>query len=803
MPLKKLMFKPGVNRENTRYTNEGGYYESDKVRFRQGTPEKIGGWVRISADFFLGICRSLWTWVTLTAQRLTGVGTNLKFYINTVNGTFYDITPIRYTSTLTNPLQTATSTNSGGYTTITVTDANLDADGNTFVDGDYVTLYGSAGNITVGGVTITSGSEYQITVVTTTTYTIEVLGTASSSTTGGGTVYAAYQLNIGPAIQVANTGWDAGGWGLGGWGVGEDTTDSLRVWIQGNWGQDLLFGPSGNQLYYWNATIGYNNSLITYGASTPCIIVTTIDFLTNTAIQLTTTGNLPAPLIPGKTYYTRRKDDNESWLCLDTTIVSMTATCSGAGTNTLNVTSVESGTLVAGMTVYYISGGISTSLGTLTLTGTGTGGTGTYTVSAGASVASTDMYASTLINTTTAASGSSYISSRGVPVSSLSTAVSVPDYQNYFLISDQSNYVIVFGTNDYFSTTLDPMLVRWSTFNSYSDWTLSDTGTAGSKRLSHGSKIITAMQSRQEIVIWTDSSLYSMQLSGSTWGFQLLADNISIAGLNAAALASGVIYWMGVDKFYKYDGRVQTLNCDLRQYIFERVNKGQFEQVFASTNEGFNEIWWFYCDKTSETPNQITDYVIYNYLEDIWYYGTMGRTAWLDSGLNQYPIAATYSQNLVEHENGVDDATDEQAVAIDSYILTSEFDIDDGNNFGFVWRVVPDMKFSGSTPGTNPYVTMTLLPMQNSGSGYNQPTSVGGSSYGYVTSPKYGTSTTEGGSLQTISVDGKSYQIDTFTGQIYTRVRGRQMALSVRSNEKGVQWQLGAPRIDIRQDGRR
>jgi hypothetical protein len=378
--------------------------------------------------------------------------------------------------------------------------------------------------------------------------------------------------------------------------------------------------------------------------------------------------------------------------------------------------------------------------------------------------------------------------------------VDVPTYQNYFLVSDQSNYVIVFGTNDYFSTILDPMLVRWSTFNSYSDWTLSDTGTAGSKRLSHGSKIITAMQSRQEIVIWTDSSLYSMQLSGSTWLFQLLGDNISIASLNAAALASGVIYWMGVDKFYKYDGRVQALNCDLRQWVFETINKDQFQQVFASTNEGFNEIWWFYCDGDS---TQITNYVIYNYAEDIWYYGTMGRTAWLDSGLNQYPIAATYSQNLVEHENGVDDATDEQAVAIDSYILTSEFDIDDGNNFGFVWRVVPDMKFSGSTPGTNPYVTMTLLPMQNSGSGYNQPTSVGGSSYGYVTSPKYGTSKTEGGSLQTISVDGKSYQIDTFTGQIYTRVRGRQMALSVRSNEKGVQWQLGAPRIDIRQDGRR
>ena len=788
MPLKKLQFKPGVNRENTRYTNEGGYYESDKIRFRQGTPEKIGGWIRTSAQTFLGICRSLWTWVTLTSQKLTAVGTNLKFYVNTVAGSYYDITPIRDNETLTNPFTTNVTT--GTANKILVTDADHGA-----INGDYVEFFFSTSasyTLPAPNAAITISGQYQIEFIDINSYYITVNANASSAVSNlGGTVYAVYQLNTGPAVQVANQGWGAGGWGLGYWGVGEETTDSLRVWVQSNWGQDLLFGPSGGGLYYWNATIGYNNSLITYGASTPCIIVTTIDFLTNTAIELTTTGNLPAPLVPGKTYYTRRKDDDESWLCLDTTIVSMTATCSGAGTNTLNVTSVESGTLVAGMTVYYISSGTSTSLGTLTLTGTGTGGTGTYTVSAGASVASTDMYASTLINTTTAASGSSYISSRGIAVSSLSTAVSVPTYQNYFLISDQSNYVIVFGTNDYFSTTLDPMLIRWSTFNSYSDWTLSDTGTAGSKRLSHGSQIITAMQSRQEIVIWTDSSLYSMQLSGSTWLFQLLADNISIAGINAAALASGVIYWMGVDKFYKYDGRVQALNCDLRQWVFETINKDQFQQVFASTNEGFNEIWWFYCDGES---TQVTNYVIYNYVEDVWYYGTMGRTAWLDSGLNQYPLAATYSQNLVWHENGVDDCTDStEGVAIDSYILTSEFDIDDGNNFGFVWRVVPDMKFSGSTPGTNPYVTMTLLPMQNSGSGYNQPTSVGGSSYAYVTSP----------GNQTISVDGKNYIIEQFTGQIYTRVRGRQMALSVRSNEKGVQWQLGAPRIDIRQDGRR
>jgi hypothetical protein len=291
------------------------------------------------------------------------------------------------------------------------------------------------------------------------------------------------------------------------------------------------------------------------------------------------------------------------------------------------------------------------------------------------------------------------------------------------------------------------------------------------------------MQSRQEIVVLTDSSVYSLQYLGPpyVWGSQLIGDNISIAGPNATALASGVMYWMGVDKFYKYDGRIQTLSCDLWQYVFENINKNQFDQVFASTNEGFNEVWWFYCSLNS---NVVDQYVVYNYLENIWYYGTMGRTAWIDSGLNDYPIAATYSRNLVWHENGVDDCTDSiTGVPIDSYILSSEFDIDDGHNFGFVWRMLPDLKFNGSTAAA-PQVTMTLYPMQNSGSGYNSPLSVGGNAY--ATSTRTST-----------------YPIEAFTGQIYTRVRGRQMAFKIAGNQLGLQWQLGAPRIDIRNDGRR
>jgi hypothetical protein len=722
MPLKKLQFKPGVNRENTRYTNEGGYFESDKIRFRQGTPEKIGGWMAISTSTFLGVCRSLWTWITLAFQKLTGVGTNLKFYIEN-QGVYYDITPIRYTSTLVDKLTTNTATNSGGYTTVTVADVNLDPDGRSFVDGDYVTLYGSAGNITVGGVTITPGSEYQITLVTTTSYTIQVLGTATSNTTGGGTIYAVYQINVGSATVVPVTGWGAGTWGSGTWGYGTSSNTTLRLWNQQNvFQQNLLYGPRGKPLYWWTPDIGYTASSVTITSpAVPAVVTSTIALDDYTPITLTTNGYLPAPLIPGNTYYVKSSTG---------TTFNLSLTAGGAA-----------------------------------------------------------------INTTVAGSGTQYLSPRGVLLSSLYGATSVPLYQNWFLVSDINEFTIVFGTNSALGTELNPMLVRWSDSGSVTDWYPTVTNQSREIILSHGSEIITAVQSRQEIVIFTDSSLYSMQYVNlpDVWQFQLLGDNISIIGPNAATIASGALYWMGVDKFYRYDGRITTLRCDLRQFVFENLNKTQAGQVFCSTNEGFNEIWWFYCIGSSTT---ITNYVVYNYAEDVWYYGTMGRTAWIDSGLNDYPLAATYIPNLVEHEKGLDDLSTSTAAPIEAYILSSEFDIDDGDRFGFVWRVVPDITFQNSVvspTGANPAVTMTLLPMQNSGSGYNDPTSVGGQSYAAVSSP----------GNQTVTAGGKSYSIEQFTGQIYTRVRGRQMAFSVWSNQVGTTWQLGSPRMDIRQDGRR
>jgi len=628
MALKKLTLKAGVNQENTRYTNENGWWETNKMRFRQGTPEKIGGWQRISAYTFQGVCRSLWNWITLGGLNLVGVGTNLKFYIER-GGIYNDITPIRATSTINNNPFVATNSSS----TITVTDT---AHGG--VTGDFVTFSGAVG--LGGNITATVlNAEYQITVTGSDTYTFTASATAnatdaSGSPGGGASVVAAYQINVGPAYAVPLVGWGAGSWGSGTWGTGGSSSSSLRIWNQQNFGQDLIFGPRGGALYYWDATTG--------------------------------------------------------------------------------------------------------------------------------------------------------VTARGVLVSSLTGASDVPLMQNYLFVSDAQRYVFALGCNDYGSVTQDPMLIRWSSAESVVKWTPSDTTEAGSLRLSHGSKIITAIQARQEIVVFTDSSLYSLQFLSAPpfWSVQLLGDNISIFGPNAVIIASGVVYWMGVDKFYKYDGRVQTLRCDLRQYIYSDINLGQSEQVFAGTNEGFNEIWWFYCSAGSYVVDK---YVTFNYFENngegVWAYGTLGRTAWLDSGLRDYPLAATYTYNLVNHEYGVDNNETATTLAISAIISSSEFDIDDGDHLGFVWRMLPDITFRGST-ADSPNVTMTLIPMQNSGSGYNDPISLGGNSTATVTR----TSTAV---------------IEEFTGQVYVRVRGRQMILQIESNQIGCAWQLGSPRIDIKQDGRR
>jgi hypothetical protein len=368
----------------------------------------------------------------------------------------------------------------------------------------------------------------------------------------------------------------------------------------------------------------------------------------------------------------------------------------------------------------------------------------------------------------------------------VSNIVDCPVVQNTLTVSDSSRFIIVFGTNDYGSTDIDPMLIRWSGQNDIHNWTPDPTNQAGFTRLSHGSEIICAIQTRQEIFVLTDSAAYSLQYLGPpyVWATQLMGDNVSIQGQNAIIIASGIVYWMGVDKFYMYDGRVQTLNCDLRRYVFQDFNTSQASQVFAGTNEGFNEIWWFYC---SSGNTQVDRYVVYNYTEKIWYYGTMGRTAWLDSGLRDFPMATTYDSTAgtgltVYHESGLNDSATATTLPIDAYISSSEFDIGDGHNFGFVWRVLTDLTFEDSTnspTGAVPSVAMTLQGLANSGSGVTSTAS------------------------QPVAKSSTYVITEQFTGQIYTRMRGRQMIFKISSNQINTAWQLGAPRIDIRPDGRR
>jgi hypothetical protein len=706
MPLKKLTLKAGVNQENTRYTNENGWYESQWARFRQGTPEKIGGWARISVATFLGVCRSLWNWVTLGGLNLVGVGTNLKFYIES-GGAYNDITPTKPLVTLSNPFQTF-----AGTPTVLVTDA-----GNGFLNNDFVTF---SGGTAVGGLTISG--EYQITKVSTTTYNITASSNALTNATGGGTVYAVYQINTGTSIVVPESGWGAGPWGGGAWGIGDTSSANIRLWTQNNFGEDLVFGPRAGGIYYWDASIGVSSPTFTVDIATG-VITTAVTLPNGAAVILETTGALPTGLLVGTVYY----------------VVSSTGT-------TFKLSATYNGSAIA-------------------LSGT--------------------------------QSGTHRISSRGVNLANLGGASDVPVVQNFILVSDVSRFIFAFGTNDYGSTVQNPMLLRWSDQESLTNWTPSATNQAGSTLLSHGSRIVTTIQTRQEIVVFTDSSLYSLQYLGPpvVWGLQILGDNISIMGENAAALASGVVYWMGVDKFYKYDGRVSTLRCDLRQYIYGDINLQQADQMFASTSEGFNEVWFFYCSLTGpdgtgtvDNPNTIVDrYVVYNYIENngegVWYYGNLQRTAWLDSGVRAYPIAATYNNNLVNHEYGVDDNATGTPTAIYSKISSAEFDIDDGNKFGFVWRMLPDITFRGSSTD-NPTGTLTLIPMQNSGSGFNSPRSQGGSDSASVT--------------RTSTVP-----IEQFTGQVYVRVRGRQMIIQFENEQLGSNWQLGSPRIDIKSDGRR
>lgn len=621
MPITSLKFRPGINREITSYSNEGGFFDCDKVRFNAGFPEKIGGWVKQSSNTYQGTARALHNWISLDGSNYMGVGTHLKYYIEE-GGEFNDITPTRKTST-----NSITFSASDGSSTITVTDSSHGA-----VVNDFVTISGA---VTLGGLVTADilNAEHQITkVVDGNSYEIVVSVTANSSDTGNGGsgVDGIYQINVGLDTSVGGNGWGAGGYGgvnadlsTFGWGqaAASGTTSTIRLWSHDNFGEDLLINPKDGAIFYWDKSNG--------------------------------------------------------------------------------------------------------------------------------------------------------TSTRAVNITSLSGSSDAPTIAKQVLVSDLDRHVIVFGANTLGTSVQDPLLIRFGSQESLTDFTPTATNTAGDLRLSSGSTFVQAVETKQQILVFTDRSLFSMRFIGPpfTFGLQELSKNITIASPKAAVAVDDAVFWMGKDNFYVYGGQTQQLPCTVRDKVFLDFNNQQQDKVIAGVNSKYGEIWWFYPSSASEENDK---YVIYNYLEKVWYYGTLSRTAWHDRGIRRFPIAAG-SSYLYEHENGNDD--DESAMT--ATVESSQIDIGDGYQFSFIKQLIPDITFDGSTSTTgNPTVNFTLQARKGPGSLYSNTSS--GSSTRTATSP-----------------------VEQFTDLLNVRLRGRSFNMKLESTEQGVAWKLGTPRVDVRPDGRR
>ncbi len=615
MPLSRYTFQPGINKEGTSYSEEGGWYDCDKIRFRAGRPEKIGGWTKNNNNTFLGSARKLIQWISLDNQKMVALGTHLKLYVK--GGSSYnDITPLRTTTSAGDVTFAATN----GDATITVTDSSHGAELN-----DFVTFSGAAtlgGNITAAVL----NQEYQIaTIVNTNSYTIEakdtdgdeVTANSSDSGNGGSSVVGAYQINVGLDTYVSGLGWGSGYWGQSTWGGGTSGfAAQLRLWTLDNFGEDLIACPRLGQIYYWDFSSG--------------------------------------------------------------------------------------------------------------------------------------------------------LSTRAIPLSSLSDASDTPTAAMQVLVSEKDRHVVALGANTIGTSTQDPMLVRWSDQEDASMWTPKTTNTAGSLRLSAGSEIVQGVRTRQEIAIFTDHALYSMQFIGPpfTFGINLVTENVSVVSPQAAINANNVVYFMDQDNFYSYSGTIQAIPCTVRAYVFDDFNKGQQYKVFAAKNANFNEVTWFY---PSGDSSEVDRYVTYNYVDKIWTIGNMARTAWIDEGVSVIkPLAAgvsgTTSNYLYDQETGAND----DGSALTAYVESADFDAGDGNQFMFINRLIPDVYFYGTSG--DPNLTYSIK--------------------------------TRDYPLGTLSV-ATTASVSSTTGVSYIRARARQMRIRIESTDTDNLWRLGDTRFDIRQDGRR
>ena len=630
MPLTKLQFKPGINRDITSYSNEGGWVDCDKVRFRQGFPEVIGGWEKYSSNTYIGTVRGLINWSALDGSDLLGLGTESKYYVEQ-GQQFYDVTPIRKTST-----DSITFAATDGSSTITATDSNHQA-----VQGDFVTFSQA---VSLGGLITAAvlNQEYQVdSVPTANTYTFTakdttgatVTANASDSGNGGSGVDGVYQINSGLNTGVGGNGWGAGTWGRGTWGSGAtiNVLSSLRIWTHDNFGEDLILNPRDGAIYYWDKSDG----------------------LTARAVEINTTNFVDA--------------------------------------------------------------------------------------------------------------------------------LEPPLFAKQVMVSDVDRHVIAFGTNPVFGTEQDPLLIRFSDQESLTDWSPTAENTAGDLRIGSGSEFVTAVETKREIVVITDSSVHSMQFIGSpfTFGIQPIASNTTIMGPNAAIAVEDAVFWMGRQTFYLYDGKTQQLPCTVKERVFFDFDYNQADKVYAGINSEFSEVIWFYTSNTNSLANGGTGendrYVIFNYGENSWYYGDLNRTAFLDRGIRNFPIASA-NNYLYDHEIGYS----HDGAVMTSRLESSPIDIADGDNFTFINRLIPDFTFNGST-AADPTVNVTLQTNNFPGENYLQ---------------------SELSKIDRTAVS-TTVPFEQFTSKADVRLRGRAFSLKVDCATEGVRWRLGSPRVSIRQDGRR